>query len=143
MTFELLISAVNKDPEELARTMRIASDALIVVQDPSREAREEEAALQPCGDASPVSEEAPRKDPGRSRIRCFRQKGRGVGRSRNAALSHAQADICLFGHTHIPYFEIVDGLYVMNPGAVCSNSYGIIDIEKGAIMAYTTKITKY
>ena len=103
MTFELLISAVNKDPEELARTMRIASDALIVVQDPSHEAREEEAALQPCGDASPVSEEAPRKDPGRSRIRCFRQKGRGVGRSRNAALSHAQADICLFGDEDIIY----------------------------------------
>lgn len=52
----------------------------------------------------------------------------------------AGADICLFGHTHVPYFEIVDGLYVMNPGAVCENSYGIIDIEPSGIMAYTTKI---
>ncbi len=50
------------------------------------------------------------------------------------------ADICLFGHTHTPYFEIVDGLYVMNPGAICENSYGIIDIEKSGIMAYTTKV---
>ncbi|MCR5208161.1 MAG: metallophosphoesterase [Eubacterium sp.] len=52
------------------------------------------------------------------------------------------ADVCLFGHTHTPYFEIVDGLYVMNPGAICENSYGIIDIEPSGIMAYTTKINR-
>ena len=51
-----------------------------------------------------------------------------------------KADICLFGHTHTPYTEIVDGVYYMNPGAVCDYSYGIIDITDKGIMFYTTKI---
>ena len=51
-----------------------------------------------------------------------------------------KADICLFGHTHIPYTEIVDGIYYMNPGAVCDYSYGIIDITDKGTMFYTTKI---
>ncbi|MBR1763608.1 MAG: YfcE family phosphodiesterase [Eubacterium sp.] len=51
-----------------------------------------------------------------------------------------KADICLFGHTHIPYTEIDDGIYYMNPGAVCDYSYGIIDITDKGIMFYTTKI---
>ena len=46
------------------------------------------------------------------------------------------ADIVLFGHTHTPYCETVDGILYMNPGAVCHGSYGIIDIEKSGIMAY-------
>ena len=50
------------------------------------------------------------------------------------------ADICLFGHTHEPYSEIVDGLYLLNPGAVCDGSYGIVDVVPSGIMAYTTKI---
>ena len=51
-----------------------------------------------------------------------------------------KADICLFGHTHAPLTEIEDGIYYMNPGAVCDYSYGIIDITDKGIMAYTTKI---
>ena len=51
-----------------------------------------------------------------------------------------KADICLFGHTHSPVCEIEDGIYYMNPGAVCDYSYGIIDITDKGIMAYTTKI---
>lgn len=50
------------------------------------------------------------------------------------------ADICLFGHTHTPYTEIIDGIYYMNPGAVCDYTYGIIDITDKGIMAYTTRI---
>lgn len=50
------------------------------------------------------------------------------------------ADICLFGHTHMPYTEIVDGIYYMNPGAVCHGSYGIVDIVPGGIMMYTNNI---
>ena len=51
-----------------------------------------------------------------------------------------KADICLFGHTHIPYTETIDGIQYMNPGAVCDSSYGIIDVVPGGIMAYTLKI---
>lgn len=50
------------------------------------------------------------------------------------------ADIVLFGHTHIPYTEYINGIYYMNPGAVCSSSYGIVDIEKNGVMIYTNKI---
>lgn len=49
------------------------------------------------------------------------------------------ADICLFGHTHIPYTEYKDGIYYMNPGAVCDSIYGIIDIEDSGIMTYNVK----
>jgi putative phosphoesterase len=51
-----------------------------------------------------------------------------------------EADIILFGHTHIPYIETVEGVHMMNPGAVCQGSYGIIDIEPSGIMMYHNKI---
>ncbi len=40
----------------------------------------------------------------------------------------AEADILLFGHTHVPYCEKLDGLWVMNPGA-SSHSFGIIELD--------------
>ena len=49
------------------------------------------------------------------------------------------ADILLFGHTHIPFTEYVDGLYIMNPGS-CARpnmgkpSYGLIDIVGDSIV---------
>lgn len=49
-------------------------------------------------------------------------------------------DICLFGHTHIPYTEKEDGIYFMNPGAVCNNYYGIIDVFDKGIITYNAKI---
>lgn len=50
------------------------------------------------------------------------------------------ADICLFGHTHTPYVERKDGIYYMNPGAVCNSLYGIIDIEPSGIIMYNQTI---
>jgi hypothetical protein len=50
------------------------------------------------------------------------------------------ANICLFGHTHIPFTEYDEGIYYMNPGAVCDGVYGIIDITDKGIMAFNTKI---
>lgn len=44
------------------------------------------------------------------------------------------ADICLFGHTHTQYTDYIDGMYIMNPGAVCSYKYGMIDITKAGIV---------
>lgn len=49
-------------------------------------------------------------------------------------------DICLFGHTHIPYTSYKNGIYYMNPGAVCNGDYGIIDIVKNGIICYNAKI---
>jgi hypothetical protein len=50
------------------------------------------------------------------------------------------ADICLFGHTHVQYKDYDDGLYIMNPGAVASGEYGIIDIVDNGIMLIPSKI---
>ncbi len=49
------------------------------------------------------------------------------------------ADVCLYGHTHIPLIENYNGIVVMNPGSPTaprgggSYSYGIIKIENGII----------
>lgn len=51
-----------------------------------------------------------------------------------------EADICLFGHTHIPYIEKKDGVHYMNPGAVHDGIYGVIDIEPSGIMMYHNRI---
>lgn len=50
-----------------------------------------------------------------------------------AAANSVGADILLFGHTHTPYCERLEGgLWVMNPGSARS-SYGVITIEDGVI----------
>lgn len=43
------------------------------------------------------------------------------------------ADICLFGHTHNQFTNYYDGIYYMNPGAVCDGNYGMIDIVQNGI----------
>lgn len=45
-----------------------------------------------------------------------------------------EADICLFGHTHLQYTNYDDGLYIMNPGSVRMGEYGMIDILKDGIV---------
>lgn len=58
-------------------------------------------------------------------------------------ISHCKnigADICLFGHTHTQYTSYDNGLYIMNPGAVCNSEYGIIDIVENGIMMIPSKI---
>lgn len=58
-------------------------------------------------------------------------------------VSHCQnigADICLFGHTHEQYTTYLNGLYIMNPGAVCNGEYGIIDIVDKGVMLIPSKI---
>ena len=45
------------------------------------------------------------------------------------AAREAEADIALFGHTHNPYEEYVDGLYLFNPGSLrYGRTYGYVDI---------------
>ncbi|MBQ9518921.1 MAG: metallophosphoesterase [Firmicutes bacterium] len=45
------------------------------------------------------------------------------------------ADICLFGHTHVPFLGLIRGMVVMNPGSLsqprgnAKAAYGIIKIE--------------
>lgn len=50
-----------------------------------------------------------------------------------------EADILLFGHTHIPVSTYEDGLYIMNPGSlghprVSGPTYGVIDITNAGVV---------
>lgn len=52
------------------------------------------------------------------------------------------ANILLFGHTHIPIANYIDGLYVLNPGSLkgFGGTYGYIDITEQSI--FTTIVKK-
>lgn len=53
----------------------------------------------------------------------------------NELVSYAKSksvDICIFGHTHIPYEKIIDGIHFINPGALnhFKPTYAIYDNGK-------------
>lgn len=50
------------------------------------------------------------------------------------------ADICLFGHTHVQYTNYDDGLYIMNPGSVRQYKYGMVDILDNGILLMPAEI---
>ena len=44
--------------------------------------------------------------------------------------------LALFGHTHIPFFEKREDIYLFNPGSLgASSSYGICEIKNGEVFA--------
>ncbi len=52
------------------------------------------------------------------------------------AALQAGVQVALFGHTHIPYCEESEGLWLLNPGA-CGRlfpTYGIIEINNGTVL---------
>lgn len=56
------------------------------------------------------------------------------------------ADVLLFGHTHLPYYEMIPKgetesgvvlskpLHVFNPGALCEGSFGLLTVKNGEIL---------
>ena len=58
------------------------------------------------------------------------------------AARQRHADIVLFGHTHEPYTEYDNGLYIMNPGCIHRTccSYGVIDNKKNGILMNTAYV---
>lgn len=52
------------------------------------------------------------------------------------------AALVLYGHTHTPHVAYEDGLHIMNPGSVRSNSCGVVDITPKGIMCFTKKIVQ-
>ena len=55
------------------------------------------------------------------------------------AAKSRNAKVLLFGHTHQPLIDFDDGLYLMNPGALCSSwgsspGYGTVDITPAGIL---------
>ncbi len=85
MILEHLIAAVNADPEKLIEKMKIASPAVLVNQ---------------CGRVSFDTFEKPY-----GTVKVFSSDEKGVGRSRNKALSEASGDIILFTDDDIIYVD--------------------------------------
>ena len=57
------------------------------------------------------------------------------------AAREAGADIALFGHTHTPYEEYADGLYLFNPGSLgYGRTYGYVDIVGGGIVTRVVEL---
>ena len=44
------------------------------------------------------------------------------------------ADIVLYGHTHMPFYEYLNGMHIFNPGALQNGHYGVIDIVPQGIL---------
>lgn len=85
LTLQLLVSAMHAKPKELAKNMKIASDAIIINQTDRF-----------------AYEEFMQQD---HQIRCYSFAEKGVGLSRNNALLRADHDISLFGDEDIIYQE--------------------------------------
>lgn len=57
------------------------------------------------------------------------------------AAREAGADIALFGHTHTPCEEYVDGLYLFNPGSLgYDGTYGYVDVVGGGIRTAVVRL---
>ena len=83
--------------------------------------------------------------------RIFLTHGHSYGVKRSydgviAAGEKAKVDIILFGHTHNPYLNYTNGIYIMNPGSLekppgNNPQFGIIDIIDGSITAFLSSVT--
>lgn len=51
-----------------------------------------------------------------------------------------KADLVIYGHTHAPRCEYIDGIYFFNPGAVLDGRYGIIDIMENGILCVNAQL---
>lgn len=51
-----------------------------------------------------------------------------------------KVDVVLFGHTHTPYRDYIDGIHFLNPGAVCDGRYGMVDITKAGIVTINASL---
>ncbi|MCI8527193.1 MAG: metallophosphoesterase [Oscillospiraceae bacterium] len=72
-------------------------------------------------------------------VRIFMTHGHAYGVKRDLlrlsmAARELDADVAVFGHTHRPFCQASDGLWLMNPGACGQgrSGYGVIEIENGA-----------
>ncbi|OJU13240.1 MAG: hypothetical protein BGN88_02445 [Clostridiales bacterium 43-6] len=70
----------------------------------------------------------------------------GLDEAINAAKGQ-NADILLFGHTHVSYVGYENGLYIMNPGSIAlprrgKPSYGVIDITSAGIVPFIVEVRR-
>lgn len=80
---------------------------------------------------------------GAVKIFCTHGHNEGVKYGTDTLINKALAlgaRIALYGHTHEPVTDYVDGLHIMNPGSIRSGDYGIIDITPAGIVCLNMKI---
>ena len=63
----------------------------------------------------------------------------GTGELKSIARSE-QADLALFGHTHMPEIEYDEGLYLFNPGSIKEGDYGVVDITGAGIVCVKMRL---
>lgn len=61
------------------------------------------------------------------------------------AAREMDANVALFGHTHVAMTEYRDGLYLMNPGSLgmprgAKPTYGVIDVTPAGIVTYLNEL---
>ena len=62
-----------------------------------------------------------------------------------AAAAEIEANVVLFGHTHIPLTEYRNGVYIMNPGSLglplgSKGTYGVLDVTEKEIVCYINEL---
>jgi len=52
-----------------------------------------------------------------------------------AAAKERNADILLFGHTHVPHYSVADNLIIINPGSIGGGGkyYAVLEIKNGDV----------
>ncbi len=88
LKLQVLVSAVNQDAGQLIKKMKLQTSAVLINQ---------------CGAYGYEEYEGENQTGGKEKIQCFSMKEKGVGLSRNTALLHADADICLFSDEDIVF----------------------------------------
>ena len=49
------------------------------------------------------------------------------------AAREAEAELCLFGHTHIPHLEQLDGSTLLNPGSIGGGDFAVAETDDGKL----------
>ncbi len=110
MSLEVLVAAMDADIKTLAKTMHLATAAVITNQS---KATPWEAAREKDGETYCLENG--------SLVRGIFQNAKGVGKSRNTSLSHATADLVLFSDEDIVlaegYGQIIEAAFAKRPDA--------------------------
>lgn len=61
------------------------------------------------------------------------------------AAREAQAQVLLFGHTHIPFCDKNEALWILNPGP-CQDygpaGYGVVEVENATVLCYNVNVDR-
>lgn len=75
------------------------------------------------------------------RVTMLHDSGAASGRLPRLRRRFPQADLVVFGHSHIPWNEYADGLRVFNPGSPTDRrtqpqgTIGVLEVEDGAVVS--------